>query len=466
MEDLDATIDSKQDVFTTMRVPRAVAVMVIPAIISQIIHVVYNLADTWFVGLTGDANAVAAISLCLPLYNILTGLSNLFGIGGASVIARYIGYGNQARAKRGFSVAIWFSIAFTLIYSLIVLIWERPLLLLIGADSGDIGFAVSYSLVTIVIGGIPTVLAATLSNLIRATGDSKRAAAGMTLGAVCNIALDPLFMFVLLPKGNEVLGAAIATTISNLISLGYFAKLLGHPDHDSVFSWNPKLIYNSMPILGDILRCGLAGFTMVGLSMISNCFLNAMIAGYGSGAAVAGLGIVRKVDSMAYAVNQGITQGMLPLVAYSYAAKNQERMKQIIGFSTICTVTFSILCSVLSYLLAPQLIEIFIRDAQTISYGADFLRICCVAIPIYSITFVIIAVFQAVGLSLSPFLLSVLHKGSFDIALYFIIHAMYGAKYVLWASPIEEAIALVVALILLARFLNKRARPSIKEVLQ
>ena len=104
-----------------MSVPRAVGFMVLPAIVSQIIHVVYNLADTWFVGLTGDPNAVAAISLCLPLYNILTGLSNLFGVGGASVIARAVGYGDQKKAKQAFAVAAWAAFAFSAGYALLLL---------------------------------------------------------------------------------------------------------------------------------------------------------------------------------------------------------------------------------------------------------------------------------------------------------------------------------------------------------
>ena len=126
----------------------------------------------------------------------------------------------------------------------------------------------------------------------------------------------------------------------------------------------------------------------------------------------------------------------------------------------------SLLCTIVSYTLAPQLIDIFIRDADTIRYGADFLRICCLAIPIYSVTFVIIAVFQAVGKSLEPFLLSILHKGTLDILLLFLIRRLFGVRYVLWASVIMETIALAVALIMLAHFLGKRSRPHIKEVVK
>ena len=454
-----------QLVFTSMSVPRAVGFMVLPAIVSQIIHVVYNLADTWFVGLTGDPNAVAAISLCLPLYNILTGLSNLFGVGGASVIARAVGYGDQKKAKQAFAVATWAALVISSVYVLLLLWLERPLLLLIGGDAGDIDYAVQYSLVTIVLGGVPTVLAAALSNLIRATGESKRAAAGMTIGAVCNIALDPLFMFVLLPKGHEVLGAALATTVSNLISLAYFAVFFLR-ENKELYGFRPSLLRRGWLALEDICRSGLAGFAMVAAAMLSNCFLNAMISGYGGGAAMAGLGIVRKIDSLAYAVNQGITQGMLPLVAYSYAAGNRERMKGIISFSTVCTVVFSLVCSTLSYLFAPELVGAFIREEATVRFGAEFLRVLCLAIPIYSVTFVIIAVFQAVGRSLSAFVLSLLHKGSVDILLLFLIRALFGVRYILWTAPVMELIALGVGLVLLFHFLRLRENPGIKEVIR
>ena len=454
-----------QQIFDSLPVPKAVTAMVLPAIISQIFHVVYNLADTWFVGLTGDANTVAAISLCLPIYNIMTGLSNLFGVGGASVIARFLGSGNRDRARRSFAVAAWGASAASILYAFLLIFFGRSLLLRIGADAGSIDFAWVYTIVTVILGGLPTVLTATLSNLIRAVGESRRAAFGMTLGALLNIVLDPLFMFVLLPRGNEVLGAAIATTIANVISLVYFALYFRRSGED-VFSFAPKLLRHGGRIARDVLSCGLAGFTMVALAMVSNCFLNAMIADLGGGAAVAGLGIVRKIDSLAYAVNQGITQGMLPLVAYCYASGRAERMRSVIRFSAICTVTFSLVCSALSYLFAPQLVEVFIRDGATVSFGASFLRVLCLAIPIYSVTFVIIAVFQAVGRSVEPFALSVLHKGSFDILLLFLFRRLLGLEHILWATPVMETIALAAALILLRTLLRAQSRTTIKEVIR
>lgn len=126
-------------------------------------------------------------------------------------------------------------------------------------------------------------------------------------------------------------------------------------------------------------------------------------------------------------------------------------MKAVVGFSSVLTVVFSLICSVCSYLFAPQLISFFIRDGQTIAYGAQFLRVLCISVAIYPLLFVIIAVFQAVGEGIKPFFLSLLHKGSLDIVLFFGIRKLFGVEYILWVSPIMAAVALVVGVILIRR---------------
>lgn len=445
------SIASQQEIFAEYPVPKAVATMVIPTIISQIITVIYNLADTWYVGLTGNAAAVAAISLCLPVYNIMTAFANLFGIGGASVIARAAGSGHKNRARRAFVLSVRGALIAAAAYSLLLALFAKPFLLCIGGDGNSIGYAVWYTYVTMVIGGIPTILSAVFAHLIRSTGQAKTASFGIALGAVLNMVLDPLLMFVLLPKGNEVLGAAIATAISNGASMGYFLIYILRRRENQVFGFKLTSRKNVRITTLDILKSGIPSFFLLAAGQISNFFLNGMIAQMGASAAVAGIGVVRKIDSLAYAVNRGITQGMLPIVAYCYAAHRLSRMKSVVLFSSACTLGFSLLCSIGSYLFVPQLVGFFINDADTICYGTQFLRILCIAVSIYPILFVIIAVFQAVGQSVKPFLLSLLHKGSLDIVLFFVIREVYGLDYILWASPIMAAAALLVSLVLVVR---------------
>lgn len=438
----------EQKIYGEMPVPKAVATMIIPTIISQIITVIYNLADTWYVGLTGNAAAVAAISLCLPVYNIMTAIANLFGIGGSSVITRAIGEGHHHRARRAFVLSVRGALIAAAGYCLLLGLIARPFLLAIGGDADSIDLAVWYTMITMVMGGIPTILSATLAHLIRSTGQSKVASFGITLGAILNMGLDPLFMFVLLPSGQEVVGAAIATALSNTVAMVYFIVYLIRHKEVFIFRFTLENHRSIRVTTWDILKSGMPSFFLLAAGQISNFFLNGMIADMGASAAVAGIGVVRKIDSLAYAINQGITQGMLPIVAYCYSSKRIQRMKSVVAFSAMLTVVFSLLCSLCSYLFAPQLIEFFIRDADTIFYGAKFLRVLCIAVAIYPLLFVIIAVFQAVGEGGKPFLLSLLHKGSLDIALFFVIRKLFGLEYILWASPIMAAVALLVGIIL------------------
>lgn len=305
-----------------------------------------------------------------------------------------------------------------------------------------------------IIGGVCTILAPTFGHLIRAVEFPKQASFGMILGAMINILLDPLFMFVLLPKGNEVTGAAIATALSNCIAMIYFIIYIFKGKKNDVYSLN---VFDNKGIqnpIGEIIKAGIPGFCMIALAMFSNCILNSMLSTMGS-EAVAGLGIVRKVDQLAYAVNQGITQGMLPLVAYCYSSKKHKRMWSVVIFSAICSEVFSLLCTSISQIFAPELISIFIRDTTTIHYGQTFLRIISLAIPIYTLTFIIITVFQAVGRGKEPLILSILHKGSIDILLMFMIVKLYGVSKITLATPISETLALIIGIFMIIHFLKE-----------
>lgn len=376
--------------------------------------------------------AVAAVSLCLPVYNIMTAISNLFGIGGSSVIARALGTKEESRAKNAFALSIRGAFITAAAYALLLALIAKPFLL--------------------VIGGLPTVLSTVFAHLIRCTGNSKTAGFGITLGAVLNMVLDPLFMFVILPKGNEVLGAAIATAISNTTAMLFFLFYMIRNKKDSIFCFLPKITDHSSKLTWDIIKCGIPSFFLLAAGQISNFFLNGMLAEMGSSAAVAGMGIVRKIDSVAYAVNQGITQGMLPIVAYCYTSGKHQRMKAVVGFSAVCTICFSLLCGILSFVFAPQLISFFIRENDTVYYGTYFLRIICISVMIYPLLFVVIAVFQAVGQSVRPFLLSLVNKGSLDIVLFFVIERIFGLEYILWATPVMAAIALIAGIISAIQF--------------
>lgn len=217
---------SKTALFESAPVLEAVVKLAFPTVIGQIILVVYNMADTFFISLTGSDAMISAVTVCMPAFMVLSAVSNLFGIGGASVLARALGAQRTDRAQKAFFRTVTGALCAAAGYSLILIAAARPLLLRIGGDADSIGYAMTYTWITVILGGIPTILSSTLAHLIRATGRPKISSCGITMGAVLNMILDPLFMFVWLPRGHEVAGAAIATALSNVVSVLFFLIFL------------------------------------------------------------------------------------------------------------------------------------------------------------------------------------------------------------------------------------------------
>ena len=210
------------DVFENMPIGSALRAMIVPTIISQIIVLIYNMADTFYVGRTNNPYMVAGASLILPVFNITLCLAGLAGIGGGALVSRLLGQKRVDEARRTGTFSLYLAIGVSAVFALIMGVFMDPILMLLGAGEHTLVFARQYSFFVIVLGGIPTVLSNVMSNLIRSVGYSREAGIGITLGGILNIALDPLFMFVILPKGYEVMGVGIATCLSNCIACVYF----------------------------------------------------------------------------------------------------------------------------------------------------------------------------------------------------------------------------------------------------
>ena len=212
------------ELFTSLPVGRAVAKLAIPTVISQIIVILYSLANTFFIGQIGDPNQIAALSITFPIYTLLTAVANLFGIGANSVIARSMGQNDETTAKRTSSFAFWASLVVTGVLSVLLAVFMTPVLTFFGANELTMGLTADYLFWVFVIGSIPTVAGLVLGHLVRAVGKTKEAGIGLTIGGVMNIILDPIFIFVF---QMDVAGAAVATMLSNVISMIYLLGWYG-----------------------------------------------------------------------------------------------------------------------------------------------------------------------------------------------------------------------------------------------
>ena len=435
----------KQDnteLFEKLTVTKAIIALVIPTVISQIITVIYNMADTFFIGQLNDSAQVAGATLAMPPFVMLTGFANLFGIGGASLISRSLGVGNKDRARKCAAFCIYGAALSGLIYGLAFLFFAPNILPLLGTDDSTYSYCFDYIFYTVTLGGVPTILSACLAHLVRAEGYAKESSIGMALGGILNIALDPIFIF---PLGLELKGAAIATMLSNIIVVIYFLVLIYKHREGSVISFSPKNVSAKNRIAIEVLTVGFPSFLLLLMGTASNIVLNKLVAGY-SNANTAGMGIAKKIDTLAFAIANGMSQGVLPLIGYNYAAKNYPRMREAIRKSLIFNLAIATAGAVLLFTLAVPLLKFFINDAPTVEYGQHFLRVICVTCPAISATMMIIAIFQATGMKIRPMILSFIRKGGLDIPLVFLVDRFFGVWGIPFTTPICDIIAMLVAL--------------------
>ena len=186
---------SEKELFETVPVPRAVATLAVPTVISQVVTMIYNLADTFFIGQTGDPYMVAAVSLVSPWFNLLTALGNLFGLGGSSLISRMLGVKREGEIRYVSSFSIWAGAAVTACFSLASFLAREPLLTFLGASPDNYGYAEDYLLWVVVVGGVPTMVSLALGHLLRSEGHARQASAGMMFGGILNVILDPILIF-------------------------------------------------------------------------------------------------------------------------------------------------------------------------------------------------------------------------------------------------------------------------------
>ena len=441
----------KTELFETMPVPRAIVSLVIPTIISQIIVVVYNIADTFFISKMNDPNQVAAATLCMPPFLILSALANLFGIGGASLIARCLGSGKREKGTAVAAFSMWSAGVLALIYGVVFFSLRSVIFPLLGSDSFTYGFCCDYALWTIAVGGIPTVLSACFSHMVRAEGYAKEASFGIAMGGLLNIFLDPVFIFVF---KLGVKGAAMATMLSNLAATVYFIILIIKHREVSVIRFSPKHYSTADGIPKEVVLVGLPSFLIMMMSVVSNITLNKLVVSY-SNKAIAGMGIAKKTDMFAFAFTNGMAQGVLPLIAYNYASKDLDRMKKAARLAFLYSFCLAAICSIGLFAGAVPIIRAFINEAETVAYGQHFLRIICVTIPCTSITMMIITMFQAIGQKTRPMFLSLLRKGCLDIPFMFLMRALMGMNGIPYAAPIADTLAMLISVIVFIPFWKK-----------
>ena len=454
-------MEDKTSVFETMAVPKAVAQMALPTVLSMLVTILYNMVDTYFVGQTGDPNQVAAVSIVMPAFFILMSLGNIFGIGGGSYISRLLGEGKSEKAKYVSSFSFYGAVAVGVVMIAVFLLGMPFILKLIGADENTVGFAGDY-LKWISLGAPFIIISAASPNIVRSEGSAKAAMAGMMIGTVTNIILDPIMILTL---NMGAAGAAIATSIGNFVAAGYYVVYF--LKSKSILSISPKNFKMSDGVASTVFAIGIPASINNLLMTASNILMNNLLKAYGA-VAIAGMGIAFKAGSLIAMLQIGIAMGIQPLVGYSYGARDFKRMKAVIRFALICNLVIGTVLSAMYLLFADGIVGVFIADVAVIEIGAIMLRALMLAGPIIGVLFVCMSAFQAMGKPISALLLSISRQGLVFAPVVILGNVLFGLNGIIYAPPIADALAIFMALALFVRINNqikKQIQPQPEPVL-
>lgn len=443
--------ENNKELFESMPVPRALANMCIPTVIGQMIVLIYNLADTFFIGRTGSPYMMAASSLILPIFNLSNAISSLIGVGAGALISRLLGAGRPEEASRISAFAVWFGLLVSALYSIFMFLFLNPLLWGLGASTRTFLFARQYALCVVVLGGVPTILQLTMSQLVRAVGQSRQAAIGTSLGGILNIGLDPLFMFVLLPKGYEILGAGLATMLSNLISMIYFIGVIRTLHKTTVLTLSVKKGLPSGKLIKEMIVGGVPSCASNLLFDLSQMLIDRLMTAYGD-IPMAALGIVLKAERIPLNAGVGICQGMMPLIAYNYASGDHQRMKKVLNQSRLAGLAVAAAAILLYELCAPEILHLFIDNSKTEVLGAAFLRARCLATPFMFMCFHILFFFQGMGKAGTASALAVIRQLVLYMPLLLLMNALAGMYGLVWTQMIGDMIMTVISFLVYFRF--------------
>ena len=445
-----------KEIFETKPVPAALAKMAIPTIVSQLITLIYNIADTWFIGQTNNPYMVAASSLVLTIFLMTAALANLFGVGGGNLVVRLLGGKDEEEAKKAASLSLVMAIGASLTFSVLCFLFMDPLLRILGASDYTIGYAKQYLTFVVVIGAVPTDLATTMSAMVRNIGHSKEAGFGLGMGGVLNVILDPIFMFVVFPDGYQVAGAAVATMLSNVITLIYFIFTYQKLKGETVLSLPRRVEKIRKDSLGSLFSVGVPAAMSLLLFDLTTMVINRLAAGHGD-TQLAAIGIVLKVERLPLNIGIGICLGMTPLVAYNYASKNHKRMKEFFSAARFAGLVISVLCVVFYRFCAPYIVRAFISDADTVRYGTEFLQSRCFATPFMFLSFHMVHFMQAVNRGKVSFQLAVIRQICLNIPILILLNHFFGMSGIVWTQLIADAINVVVSYIIYGRLIGEIA---------
>lgn len=444
--------EERFEYMTTTPVPRLIGELAVPTIISMLVTSFYNMADTFFVGKI-NTQSTAAVGVVFSIMAIIQALGFFFGHGSGNYISRRLGAKDFEEAA--VMAANGFYLAFTC--GLLVMaggfIFLKPLAVALGSTPTILPYTVSY--MGIILIGAPFMTSSlVLNNQLRFQGSAAYAMVGIVTGAVINIILDPILIFVF---DMGIAGAALATVISQFSSflLLWFQSRKGG---------NIKICFKNFKInlhyLQEICRGGFPSLCRQGLASVASIFLNHSAGNYGD-AAIAGMSIVSRVSMFAGSALIGFGQGFQPVCGFNYGAKLYHRVREGFWFCVKYAFVFLIFVAALGAAFAPHIIGLFRKeDAEVIKIGAEALRLQCIVFPLNAWIIMANMMLQSIGKALKASIVAAARQGLFFIPLILLLPNMYGLFGVELCQTISDILSFALAVPLCVSVLNEMKQQS------
>lgn len=451
--------EDKVNLFEQTPIPRAVAKLAVPTILSSLVMVIYNLADTYFVGMCNNAIENAAVTLAAPVLLAFNAVNNLFGVGSSSMMSRALGKKDYDTVYKNSAFGFYCALLSGAVFALLCGIFQNPLLKLLGADANTMGATVGYMKWTVVFGAVPAILNVVLAYMVRAEGSALHASLGTMSGCFLNILLDPIFI---LPWGLDMgaEGAGFATFLSNCVACLYFFLLLFKKRGNTFVCVNPRKFTFEKRIVWGICSVGVPASIQNLLNVTGMTLLNNFTSSFGADA-VAAMGITQKINMVPMNIAMGLSQGIMPLISYNYSSRNHKRMKGALTFSAKASLGFITVVAAGYFVGAAQLTQLFMDNGTIVAYGTRFLRGFCLGLPFLCMDFLAVGVFQAVGMGREALLFAIMRKIVLEIPALYILNFLFPLYGLAYAQLTAEVVLAVAAVLVLKRLFQRISRENV-----
>lgn len=440
------------ELFERTSVPKAIMQLSVPTIIGSLVTVVYSLADTFFVGMLNDPIQTASVTLAGTVLLAFNAINNLFGVGASSMMSRALGRKDYDTVRRTSAFGFYCALFSGIVFSILCTVFKTPLLNTLGADASTFDATSKYMLWTVTLGAAPAILNVVMGYMVRSEGASLHASIGTMSGCVLNIILDPIFI---LPQflNMGAAGAGLATFIANCFACVYFLVLLFIKRGKTFVCVNPKMFGFKKEIVTGVCAVGIPASVQNLLNVTSMTVLNNFASSYGADA-VAAIGIAQKLNMIPLQVALGFSQGVMPLISYTFASHKYNRMKEAIMFAIKLIIPSLLVVSTAYYLGSDFLIASFMDNPVVVEYGSKFLRAYCLAIPFLSFDFLTVGIFQAHGNGKSAFIFAILRKIVLEIPALIILNKIYPLYGLPYAQVVTEVTLAIAAALMLRKIFN------------